>query len=107
MTQLEYKMTNDALFKMVFVQHQELLKRLIAQILCISLDNITEFVITNSEMPPDIVGGKFCHLDINMKVNGQRVALEVQLLSEKSDNRCYPSRNNIRVGMKKQVKIAV
>ena len=82
MTKLEYTMTNDALFKMVFVQHQELLKRLIVQILCISLDNITEFVITNSEMPPDIIGGKFCRLDINMKVNEQRVALEVQVKNE-------------------------
>jgi len=81
-TKLKYKMTNDALFKMVFVQYQELLIRLIAQILCISLDNITEFVITNSEIPPDVIGEKFCRLDISMKVNGQKVNLEVQVKDE-------------------------
>jgi predicted transposase/invertase (TIGR01784 family) len=81
-TKLAYSFKNDVLFKMVFMQYPELLKRLITRILCISLDNITEFVITNSEMPPDVIGEKFCRLDINMKVNGQRVNLEVQLSNE-------------------------
>ena len=82
MTKLKYTMKNDVLFKMVFIQYPELLKRLIAQILCISLENITEFDITNTEMPPDAIGEKFCRLDINMKVNGQRVNLEVQVADE-------------------------
>jgi len=81
-TTLKYKMTNDVLFKMVFVQYPELLKRLITQVLCISLECITEFEITNSEIPPDVVGEKFCRLDITMRVNGQRVNLEVQIKNE-------------------------
>lgn len=32
-----------------------------------------KFVIRNPEMPPKNLGDKFCRLDINMTVNGQRV----------------------------------
>jgi len=40
-------------------------------------------------MPPEAMGEKFCHLDINMTVNGQRVDLEVQV-EDKGD---YPERS--------------
>jgi len=39
-------------------------------------------------MPPENLGEKFCRLDINMTVNGQRVDLEVQV----SDEGDYPER---------------
>ena len=73
MTQLKYKFTYDTLFKMLFVKHQNLLKRLVAAILGITVDSISEFTITNPDIPPDSLGEKFCHVDINMVVNGQRV----------------------------------
>ena len=53
--------------------------RLVANILKIPLGSITDFVITNPEVPPEVVGDKFCRLDINMIVEGQRVDLEVQV----------------------------
>jgi hypothetical protein len=73
MTELKYKFTNDILFKLLFVQHQDLLKRLVSELLSISLDSIGEFIVTNPEMPPEVMGEKFCRLDINMTVNGQQV----------------------------------
>ncbi|MDR3294724.1 MAG: Rpn family recombination-promoting nuclease/putative transposase [Clostridiales Family XIII bacterium] len=81
-TELRYKLTNDILFKMVFVQHPELLRRLVAELLGIPYGNITEFEVTNAEIPPDLLGDKFCRLDVNMKVDGRRVDLEVQVADE-------------------------
>jgi predicted transposase/invertase (TIGR01784 family) len=90
MAELLYKLTNDTLFKMLFVKYPELLKRLVAKILGIPIDGIAEFKITNPEMPPcDEVNDKFCRLDINMEVNGERVNLEVQV----KDEHDYPERS--------------
>jgi hypothetical protein len=105
-TELVYKFTNDALFKMVFCQYPALLKHLVAIMLGVRLENITEFIITNPDMEPEVIGDKFCRLDINMIVNARRVDLEIQLLSEKSDNICYPAEYVIRVESQKSVKTA-
>jgi predicted transposase/invertase (TIGR01784 family) len=79
---LKYTFTNGTLFKMLFAKYPDLLKKLVAVLLEISLESIGEFLITNPEMPPDIIGDKFCQLGINMTVNGQRVDLEVQVSGE-------------------------
>jgi predicted transposase/invertase (TIGR01784 family) len=89
MTELKYKFTYDTLFKLLFVKFPDLLKRLVAAILGIAVDSITEFRITNPEIPPESLGDKFCRLDINMVVNGQRVNLEVQVADEGD----YPERS--------------
>jgi len=86
--ELKYKLTYDTLFKMMFVRFPNLLKRLVAAILRIPVDSITEFTITNPEIPPAEIGKKFCRLDISMTVNGQRVNLEVQVRDEGD----YPER---------------
>ena len=88
MTKLEYTFKTDTLFKMLFVQYPDLLKQLVSELLKIPLDNIEQFTITNPEMPPESLGDKFCRLDINMIVDGQRVSLEIQVQDEKD----YPSR---------------
>jgi predicted transposase/invertase (TIGR01784 family) len=89
MTKLEYTFKNDTLFKMLFVKYPGLLKRLVAELLSIRLDSIGQFEITNPEMPPEVVGDKFCRLDINMTVDGQRVDLEIQVADEGD----YPERS--------------
>jgi predicted transposase/invertase (TIGR01784 family) len=89
MTELEYTFKNDILFKMLFVQYPDLLKRLVAELLSIPYDSIEQFVITNPEMPPESLGDKFCRLDINMTVDGQRVDLEIQVRDEGD----YPERS--------------
>ena len=88
MSKLQYTFKTDTLFKMLFVQYPELLKKLVAALLGIPLESIEQFTIRNPEMPPDNLGDKFCRLDINMTVNGQRVDLEVQVGNEGD----YPER---------------
>jgi predicted transposase/invertase (TIGR01784 family) len=85
---LQYTFKTDTLFNMLFVKHPELLKRLVAALLGIPIESIEKFVIRNPEMPPESLGDKFCRLDINMTVNGQRVDLEVQVSNEGD----YPER---------------
>jgi predicted transposase/invertase (TIGR01784 family) len=74
---------------MLFVKCPDLLKRLVAAVLKIAADDISEFVITNPEIPPDELGKKFCRLDINMIVDKIRVDLEVQV---ETKGRHYPER---------------
>jgi predicted transposase/invertase (TIGR01784 family) len=88
-TKLDYTFKNDTLFKMLFVQYPDLLKRLVAALLGIRYESIGQFDITNSEMPPDAIGDKFCRLDINMTVDGRRVDLEIQVADEGD----YPERS--------------
>jgi len=89
MAKLTFKLTRDTLFKILFVKHEDLLKNLVSQILCIDIDTITEFHIENPNIEPEALGQKFCHLDIKMKVNGQVVNLEVQVKDEDD----YPERS--------------
>jgi len=77
--ELKYKLTNDVLFKMMFVKYPDLLKRLVAALLGIQYESIMEFDIANPNIPPEELGKKFCHLDVNMIVDGQRIDLEVQV----------------------------
>jgi predicted transposase/invertase (TIGR01784 family) len=88
MARLEYTFKTDTLFKMLFVQYPDLLKSLVSELLGIRLESIGQFAVTNPEMPPEVLGGKFCHLDINMTVDGQRVDLEIQVRDEGD----YPER---------------
>jgi predicted transposase/invertase (TIGR01784 family) len=89
MTKLKYTLKNDILFKMLFVQYPDLLKRLVAELLGIQYESIEQFEITNPDMPPENMGDKFCRLDINMTVDSQRVDLEIQV----NDEGDYPERS--------------
>lgn len=88
MSKLQYTFKTDTLFKMLFVKHQDLLEKLVAALLGIPQKSIEQFTVRNEEMPPEILGDKFCRLDINMIVNGQRIDLEVQVANEGD----YPER---------------
>ena len=91
-TKLKYTFKSDVLFKMLFVRHPGLLKRLIAALLSIPLESIEEFQTINIEMPPEEIGKKFCRLDINMIVDGKRINLEIQIENEGN----YPERSMFR-----------
>ena len=82
MTDLVYKFTNDVLFKWLFIRNQDLLKRLVAKMLGIMIDSITEFIVTNPDIPPEVLGEKFCRLDISMVVDDRRIGLEMQVANE-------------------------
>jgi len=87
-TKLEYTFKNDTLFKMLFVKNPDLLKQLVCELIGIKLESIGEFSIINPDIPPETIGDKFCRLDINMTVDGQRVDLEIQVMDEGD----YPER---------------
>jgi predicted transposase/invertase (TIGR01784 family) len=89
MAKLKYTLKTDTLFKMLFTKYPELLKRLVAALLGIEYESIEQFDITNPEITPEELDKKFCRLDINMMVNGQKVDLEVQV----SDEGNYPERS--------------
>ena len=82
MRKLEYTFKTDTLFKMLFVEHQHLMKKLVAALMGIPAESITQFDVQNPEIQPENLGDKFCRLDINMIVNGQRVDLEIQVCNE-------------------------
>jgi len=88
MTKLEYTFKTDTLFKMLFVQNPSLLKNLVASLLAIPIESIERLEVNNPDMHPDNMGEKFCRLDINMTVDGQRVDLEIQVNNEGN----YPER---------------
>ena len=88
MAKLNYTFKTDTLFKILFVKYPDLLKRLVAELLNIQLASIGEFIITNTEIPPEALKEKFCRLDIHMTVNEQHVDLEVQV----NDEHDYPER---------------
>ena len=88
MSKLQYTFKTDILFKMLFVKHQDLLKKLVAALLGIRVQDIQQFVVCNEEMPPEALGNKFCRLDINMVVNSQLIDLEIQVAYEGD----YPER---------------
>jgi len=89
MTKLKYTMKTDTLFKILFTKHQDLLKKLVAALLGINYESIEQFIIINPDITPEELGRKFCRLDINMMVNGQKVDLEVQVADEGN----YPERS--------------
>jgi predicted transposase/invertase (TIGR01784 family) len=88
MSKLKNTFKTDILCKLLFVKNPDLLRRLVAHLLRIPLESIKQFEIRNTEMPPEIIGKKFCRLDIHMTVDGQEVNLEVQV----DDEGDYPER---------------
>jgi predicted transposase/invertase (TIGR01784 family) len=74
---------------LLFVQYPDLLKRLVAELLGIKHESIGEFIVNNPEMPPEVMGDKFCRLDISMTVDGDKVDLELQVDNEGD----YPERS--------------
>ena len=88
MPKLKHTFKTDNLFKLLFTKNKHLLKILVARLLKIPVDSITQFDIESTEMTPDILGSKFCRLDILMMVDEQYVNLEIQV----SDEGNFPER---------------
>jgi len=89
MARLKYTFKTDTLFKLLFTKYPNLLKNLVAALLGVQYESIEQFSITNPDISPEELGKKFCRLDINMMVNGQKIDLEVQV----SDEGNYPERS--------------
>jgi len=64
MARLAYTFKTDFLFKTLFVQYPDLLKKLVSELLGIRIESIGQFIIANPEMPPENLGDKFCRIRI-------------------------------------------
>ena len=58
MSKLQYTFKTDTLFKLLFVQYPDLLKKLVAALLGIQLESIQQLVVRNEEMSPENIGDK-------------------------------------------------
>ena len=56
MSKLQYTFKTDTLFKMLFVQHQDLLKELVAELLGISQESIDQLIIRNPDISSENLG---------------------------------------------------
>ena len=69
----------DIIFKKIFTENQDMLHEFIADILDIPSSSIQDIVITNTELPPETLEGKFSRLDLNLKVDDKLINVEIQV----------------------------
>ncbi len=74
----------DVVFKKLFVENLDLLREFLSDILDIPLNDIEDIVITNPEMPPENMSGKFSRLDLNLKLKTKLVNVEIQISFDNS-----------------------
>lgn len=72
----------DIVFKKMFTENEDMLISFVAAALGIPAESITDIRITNPEMPPENISGKFCRLDLNMNVGNRLVNVEIQVNNE-------------------------
>ena len=72
----------DIIFKKFFTENVDMLYSFVASMLDIPQESISEIKITNPELPPDSLEGKFSRLDLNLKVNNRLVNVEIQMKNE-------------------------
>ncbi len=72
----------DIIFKKIFTENEDMLYSFVASMLDIPQSSITEIKITNPEMPPVTVSGKFGRLDLNMRVDDRLVNVEIQVKND-------------------------
>lgn len=72
----------DIIFKKIFTDNRDMLHEFVADMLEIPSESIKEIVITNPELVPETIDGKFSRLDLNMKIDDKLVNLEIQVRSE-------------------------
>lgn len=72
----------DIIFKKIFTENQDMLREFLSDMLDIPISSIQEIVITNPEIVPEAIDGKFSRLDLNLKVDNTLVNVEIQIKSE-------------------------
>lgn len=63
----------DIIFKKIFTENADLLHSFVASLLDIPPESITDIVVTNPEIPPETMTGKFSRLDLSLKVDDRLV----------------------------------
>ena len=69
----------DVVFKTLFVENPDLLLNFVASILAVEPESITSLQVTNPELTPEDVDGKFSRLDLKLAVDDRLMNLEIQV----------------------------
>ena len=72
----------DVIFKKLFTEHEDLLQDFISEMLDIPLEKIQDIVVTNPELPPETITGKFSRLDLKLQTDDQLINVEVQVRND-------------------------
>lgn len=72
----------DIIFKKFFTENKDMLYSFVSSMLDIPLESISEIEITNPEMPPETLSGKFSRLDLNMRIDNRLVNVEIQVKND-------------------------
>ena len=72
----------DIIFKKIFTENEDMLHSFVASMLEIPQERIKEIKITNPELPPETLAGKFSRLDLSLKVDDKLVNVEIQVKND-------------------------
>ena len=72
----------DVIFKKLFTENEDLLHDFISEMLDIPSDKIKDIVITNPELPPETITGKFSRLDLKLQTDEQLINVEIQVRND-------------------------
>ena len=76
-----YSLTRDTIFHQFFIKRPDLLRSFVAAALGVPESSVTDFLISNPEIPPrNFI--ESCRLDVSMKLNSKPVAVEVVAQNE-------------------------
>ena len=72
----------DIIFKKIFTENEDMLHSFVASMLEIPQERIKDIEITNPELPPETLTGKFSRLDLSLKVDDKLVNVEIQVKND-------------------------
>lgn len=72
----------DVIFKKLFTEHKDLLHDFISEMLDIPPEKIQDIVVTNPELPPETITGKFSRLDLKLQTDEQLINVEIQVRND-------------------------
>lgn len=90
----------DIIFKKIFTENEDMLHSFVASMLDIPQESISEIKITNPELPPETMAGKFSRLDLSLKVDDKLVNVEIQV---KNDADCPAKQEELYKSLKNRV----
>jgi predicted transposase/invertase (TIGR01784 family) len=100
---------SDVLFRIFFgdERNREFLIGFLKSVLRIPEDDYEEIEIVDPHLLREFDGDKLGIIDIKLHTKSKKtVHIEIQVLSDNSDNRCYPNYSVIRAGLEKAVMAA-
>ena len=72
----------DVIFKKLFTEHDDLLHDFISELLDIPPEKILDIEVTNPELPPETITGKFSRLDLKLQTDEQLINVEIQIRND-------------------------